>query len=63
MLQVNFYPFPKLETKRLILREISANDSKEMFALRSNEINMQYIDRPRAKTETDALNYININYY
>jgi ribosomal-protein-alanine N-acetyltransferase len=60
MLQVNFQPFPKLETKRLILREISANDSKEMFALRSSEINMQYIDRPRAKTETDALNYINV---
>jgi len=60
MLQVNFFPFPTLKTNRLLLREISVDDSKEMFALRSNEINMQYIDRPRAKNEADALNYINV---
>ena len=60
MLQLNFHPFPTLTTNRLLLREILASDSKEMLLLRSSEIIMQYIDRPRAKTETDALNYIQI---
>lgn len=60
MLQLNFHPFPTLTTNRLLLREILAGDSKDMLLLRSSEIIMQYIDRPRAKTETDALNYIKI---
>jgi len=60
MLQVSFQPFPQLKTERLLLREITKNDAEDIFVLRSSEKLMQFIDRPRAQTIEDALNYINI---
>ena len=60
MLQVNFHPFPKLITERLLLREINTTDAQEIFNLRSSKTIMQYIDRPMAATEADALKYIGI---
>ena len=60
MLTLNFLPFPQLNTSRLLLREISKEDAADLFLLRSNKNLMQYIDRPLAKTETDALNLIKI---
>jgi ribosomal-protein-alanine N-acetyltransferase len=59
MLETKFQPFPVLPTERLLLRELTANDTARIFALRSNEKVMFYIDRPHAKTEEDALAYIN----
>ena len=54
MLQIKFNPFPVLETERLILRNLCADDKYNMFEIRSNPATMQYIPRPLAKTVDDA---------
>lgn len=54
MLQINFTPFPIIETERLVLRNLSADDVNELFEIRSNPFTMQYIPRPLAKTVSDA---------
>ncbi|MCX6292261.1 MAG: GNAT family protein [Bacteroidetes bacterium] len=43
-----------------MLRKIVMEDVQELFALRSDERVMQYIDRPRAKTIDDAMNLFKI---
>jgi [ribosomal protein S5]-alanine N-acetyltransferase len=53
-LEPNFNPFPVLETPRLHLRQVVAEDIPEIFAMRSNKELMRYIDRPLAETEEDA---------
>jgi ribosomal-protein-alanine N-acetyltransferase len=55
MLEVDFGVFPELHTERLILKEITELDAPELFALRSNEAVMKYIDRPRPKDLEDIL--------
>ncbi len=60
MLNINFNPFPVLETERLVLRNIVHTDVQEMFEIRSNATTMQYIPRPLAKTPDDALALINM---
>jgi ribosomal-protein-alanine N-acetyltransferase len=49
MLQVNFTKFPILETERLVLREHAPSDAEMLFAMRTNEDVMRYIDRERPK--------------
>jgi ribosomal-protein-alanine N-acetyltransferase len=58
MLNINFTPFPILETKRLLLRRVNKDDVNEVFALRSNPETMKYIPRPLVKTIDDALEHI-----
>ena len=58
MLDINFTPFPNLETERLLLRRVHAKDIREIFELRSNPETMKYIPRPLAKTDADALDHI-----
>ncbi len=58
MLNINFTPFPILETKRLQLRRLANNDFNEILALRSDKETMQYIPRPLAKNKEDALEHI-----
>lgn len=58
MLKLNFKPFPILQTERLVLRQLKMTDAPEVFALRSDDRVLQYIDRPKAKTMKDARNYI-----
>jgi ribosomal-protein-alanine N-acetyltransferase len=58
MLDINFTPFPNLETDRLQLRRVVSGDMNEIFALRSNKETMKYIPRPLAKTVEDALAHI-----
>lgn len=53
MLQLNFTPFPILETERLLLRKITIDDAEDLFYLRSHDEVMKYIDRPRPKTIED----------
>lgn len=60
MLEVNFRPFPILETERLVLREVTNNDVHALFEMRANPIVMQHIDRPLAKTLDDAQKLIDI---
>lgn len=58
MLQLNFEPFPNLETERLFLRRVANTDVKEILELRSNAETMKYIPRPLLKTAEDALEHI-----
>lgn len=58
MININFTPFPNLETKRLYLRRIVNEDVNEIFSLRSNKETMKYIPRPLAKTLEDAMEHI-----
>ncbi len=54
----SFLPFQDLETDRLLLRQITADDVGEVFALRSNPETMRYIPRPLAVTMEDASAHI-----
>ena len=60
MLNINFTPFPNLETQHLQLRRLVNDDFNEILALRSDNEIMQYIPRPLAKTKEDALEHIAI---
>ncbi|MCH4830701.1 GNAT family N-acetyltransferase [Flavobacterium columnare] len=53
-----FLPFQNLESERLILRKMTHNDVDEVFALRSNADNMQFIPRPLLKNKIEALELI-----
>ena len=54
MPELNFDPFPVLETERLILRKISIDDAKDVFLLRTNEEAMKYINKPKLLSIDDA---------
>ncbi len=58
MVNINFTPFPNLETERLHLRRLVKEDVNEVFALRSDKEVMKYIPRPLVKTKEDALEHI-----
>lgn len=60
MLQLNFSPFPILESERLHFRRLTDADAPEIFALRSNPEIMKYIPRPLATTIEDALAHIKL---
>ena len=46
MLDINFDPFPVLETERLVLRRTILDDANDYFGLRSNPEAMKYICKP-----------------
>lgn len=58
MVNINFTPFPNLETERLYLRRVIREDVNEIFALRSDKEVMKYIPRPLAKNMEDAMAHI-----
>ena len=58
ILNLNFTPFPLLETERLILRATVAGDVDEIFYLRSNAEVMKHIRKAPAATTDDAMAYI-----
>jgi ribosomal-protein-alanine N-acetyltransferase len=58
MLEINFTPFPNLDTERLQLRQVTAADADAILALRSNEQVMKYIPRPYLKNKEEALELI-----
>jgi ribosomal-protein-alanine N-acetyltransferase len=58
MLELNFSPFPEIITERLLLRKVTKEDAEELFFLRSNEDVMKYIDRPRAQSVNDAMDFL-----
>lgn len=60
MLNINFNPFPVLETERLVLRQLDNNDVNEVLELRGNPETMKFIPRPLTKTIEDALAHIKI---
>jgi len=58
MLNITFSPFPTLTTERLTLSQLSTDDGKDIFALRSDvEIN-KYLNRAPSKTIEDAFIFI-----
>ena len=59
MLELNFEPFPILETGRLRLRKITLDDAPDIFVLRTNAEAMKYINKPRLNTIDDAIELIN----
>jgi len=58
MLELNFTPFPKLSTHRLVLRQLMADDEQDVFMLRSNEQVNRYLDRPMAQSPAEAFEFI-----
>ena len=58
MLNVNFSPFPVIETERLTLREINDDDLPEIFYQRSDPQMMKYVDRAPAKSLEDAAGFL-----
>ena len=58
MLELNFTPFPILETERLLLRRVEKNDVNEILSMRSNAETMQYIPRPLVINKEEALSHI-----
>lgn len=47
MLNLNFNPFPILETGRLVLRKIILTDAPELFELRTSDKTMEFIDKEK----------------
>jgi len=58
MLQLNFSPFPELESKRLRFRKLTNADAPEILVLRGNPETMQFIPRPLIKDIEGALAHI-----
>ena len=59
MLEVNFVPFPVLETERLVLRRTTLDDANDYFYLRSSPEAMKHICKPLQKSveETKEMIY------
>ena len=58
MLNINFNPFPLIDTERLLLRQVDKTDVNEIFFLRSDEKIMKYLDKAPARDLDDAYKYI-----
>lgn len=58
MLTLNFTKFPALETERLILREHKLADAETLYAMRTSETVMKYIDRERPKDLLEIKTFI-----
>ena len=53
-----FTTFPSMTTSRLVLRPLKHSDVNEIFILRSDEAVNKYLDRHRAKSKEDAIEFI-----
>ncbi len=58
MLEINFNPFPILQTKRLTLRQYRETDKREMHQMRSDPQLMHFVPRPMTTSEDDAATFI-----
>lgn len=58
MLQLNFTPFPALETERLLLRRVLPSDAREIFIMRNDPVLTQYT-WVTAHSLDDAIGHIN----
>ncbi|MBU2491174.1 MAG: GNAT family N-acetyltransferase [Bacteroidetes bacterium] len=59
MIKIKFSPFPVLKTERLNLRQLTNNDEKQIFLIRSNENMAEFLNRPLCKNIEEASNFIN----
>ncbi|AWI27236.1 GNAT family N-acetyltransferase [Flavobacterium pallidum] len=60
MLEFNFSPFPVLESHRLLLRRLTADDVEQVYRLRSDPETMKYIPRPLVTDHQGAMDHINL---
>ena len=58
MLQLNFSPFPILESERLRFRKLTDEDAPEILVLRGNPETMKFIPRPLVVDTVGALAHI-----
>lgn len=58
MINPQFNPFPVLETERLLLREMIVKDTPSLFTLRTDDIVMKYLDRPKCESLEAAEKFI-----
>lgn len=58
MLQIDFTPFPALETERLQLRRIEQEDAHQLFLLRSDKNIMHFIQHRLARSPEDIQDFI-----
>ena len=58
MLQLNFNPFPLLESERLLFRKLTDADAPEILALRGKPETMRFIPRPLLTDIGSALAHI-----
>ncbi|WP_182914451.1 GNAT family N-acetyltransferase [Paenibacillus sp. 1011MAR3C5] len=58
MIQLQFNPFPLLETSRLQLRELNESDQYDMYVLRSDAQVLTYQDRKQAQSVDEAAAFI-----
>lgn len=58
MLTVDFQPFPRLTTERIVLRPVRESDADFIFGMRSNPEVMKYVDKPLMKTVAEALDFV-----
>ena len=54
MLSIHLPTFPILATERMLLRQLRTSDQEQVFALRSDPLVMQHVNRPLARTMDDA---------
>jgi ribosomal-protein-alanine N-acetyltransferase len=54
MLNLQFAPFPVIETERILLRKVRMRDAEVLFTLRSDADAMKYIPRELPKTVEDS---------
>lgn len=54
MIHLNFNPFPVITCDRVVLREMSMDDTEPYFIIRADEEMNKYINNPRPKTREDV---------
>lgn len=59
MEELQFIPFPELETSRLILRQLTLTDDSRIFKLRSDKEVSKFVNRPLCKSLDEAQVFIN----
>lgn len=59
MLEINFKPFPVIETDRLLLRQLTEADSGRILALRSDKTTLEFLGKAPMQHEDEALALIN----
>lgn len=59
MIALPIRPFPVLQLGNFKLRQLSEADAREIFLLRSDENVNRYLDRPKAISIKDGLQFIN----
>lgn len=59
-LNINFTPFPQIETDRLLLRQFRKEDKYDVYKLRSDKRVSEFIHRKLCNSYDEALTYINL---